>query len=106
MEIEKEETPRRGLGFGPVILFLILALLLLSNLGWHQETSSGKVQGKEIIRTDRLVYNIVAGSEGKKLVQEYMGQEVTVTGKVKKLGREKLIQVSSYSEGNSRTASG
>ncbi len=106
MEIERKETPRRGLGWGPIVLFFILALLLVNNLGWHQMTITGKVAQKEIVGQDGQVYKIVGDSQGKKLVQEYTGHQITVTGKVKDLGREKLIQVSSYSEANPTQASG
>ncbi len=106
MEMERRETPRRGFGWAPIVLFFILALLLVNNLGWHQMTVTGKIQEREIIGEDGQAYQIVSNSEGKKLVQEHMGSQVTVTGKVKDLGREKLIQVSSYSDGNPDRASG
>jgi hypothetical protein len=106
MEIEKEEKARRGFGWGPIVLFFILALLLVNNLGWHEATITGKVAEKEIVGEDGNIYRIVGDSHGKQLVQEYLGRVITVTGKVKDLGREKLIQVSSYSQGNSNQASG
>ncbi len=100
MEMERKEMSRRGFGWGPVVLFFILALLLVNNLGWHEATITGKIAEKEIVADDGQVYKILENSEGKKLVQEYAGRAVQVTGKVKNLGREKLIQVASYSGGN------